>query len=182
MTLTVRPAPMRGLVRPSSPLTVTPWLAILVACAIAHPLPAAAGGPDRIAPSFVVRTLDGRTFRLQEQRGKPIVLDFWATWCAPCLASMPHLDRLQERYSSEGLVVLGLSVDEASAATVKRFAERKGVRLRLAMADEKLLDQYGPVRMLPTTFFINRRGHVVRRTVGYLDAETLESYVRELIE
>ena len=110
----------------------------------------------------------------------PVLVDFWATWCAPCRASMVHLDRLQERYARDGLVVLGLSVDEEPPASVRRFAERLGIRFRLAMADEKLLDQYGPIRMLPTTFFINRRGEVVRRTVGYLDAETLDIYVREL--
>jgi len=108
------------------------------------------------------------------------VLDFWATWCSPCRASMPHLDLIQERHARDGLVVLGLSVDEAGSAKVRRFAERLGVRFRLAMAEEKLLDQYGPIRQLPTTFFINRRGEVMRRTVGYLDPETLDAYVREL--
>lgn len=142
--------------------------------------PAAAGEADRLAPSFAARTFDGKTFRMQEQRGKPIVLDFWATWCAPCRASMPHLNGLQERFSRDGLVVVGLSVDDMPPSAVKKFADRMGVRFRLAMADEKLLDQYGPIRMLPTTFFINRKGEIVRRTVGYLDAETLESYVREL--
>jgi peroxiredoxin len=93
---------------------------------------------------------------------------------------MPHLGRLQERYTRNGLVVLGLSVDEDPPASVKRFADRLGIKFRLAMADEKLLDLYGPIRVLPTTFFINRRGEVVRRTVGYLDAETLDGYVREL--
>jgi peroxiredoxin len=162
---------------------LTPMLGLLLACMATHPAPAMAGDADHPAPPFVVRTLDGKTFRLQDQRGKPIVLDFWATWCAPCRASMGHLDRLQGRYTRDGLVVLGLSVDEDPPASVKRFAERMGVKeMRLAMADEKLMDQYGPIRMLPTTFFINRRGQVVRRTVGYLDAETLETYVRELFE
>ncbi|MEK7824360.1 MAG: TlpA disulfide reductase family protein [Candidatus Eisenbacteria bacterium] len=166
--------------RARSPLTVTSLVALLLVSVGSNPDPAAAGGADRLAPSFTLRTLDGKSFRLQEQRGRPVVLDFWATWCAPCRASMPHLDRLQERYTRDGLVVLGLSVDEDPPASVKRFAERLGIKFRLAMADEKLLDRYGPIRMLPTTFFINRRGEVVRRTVGYLDAETLDAYVREL--
>jgi thiol-disulfide isomerase/thioredoxin len=153
------------------------WASLLAAVGAST---AVAGGADRMAPSFAVRSFDGRTFRLQDQRGKPVVVDFWATWCAPCRASMPHLDRLQDRYLANGLVVIGLSVDEESPAAVKRYADRMGIRFRLAMADEKLLDRYGPIRLLPTTFFINRRGEVVRRTVGYLDEETLEAYVREL--
>jgi peroxiredoxin len=93
---------------------------------------------------------------------------------------MPHLSHLQDRYSRQGLVVLGLSVDDADAQTVRRYADRLGVKFRLAMADERVLDLYGPIRSIPTTFFINRRGEVTRRVVGYVDSETLESYVLEL--
>ena len=144
------------------------------------PSPARAEGSNRAAPSFAVRTLDGKLFKMSENRGRPVVLDFWATWCAPCRASMPHLARIQERYHDHGLVVLGLSVDEEGPAVVRRYAERLRIQFRLGMADEKLLDQYGPIRQIPTTFFINRKGEVVRRTVGYLDAETLDAYVQEL--
>ena len=165
----------------SSPRTLLCICALSLAASLASPcVPARAEPQARIAPSFTVRTLDGKTFRLPDSKGRPVVLDFWATWCAPCRASMPHLDRIQERYAADGLLVLGLSVDESGPAVVKRFADRLKIQFRLAMADEKLLDQYGPIRQIPTTFFINRRGEVVRRTVGYLDAETLDSYVREL--
>ena len=159
-----------------------PRASVLLAIAmLALPAIGRAGeAATRIAPPFSVRTFDGKLFRLPDGRGRPVVLDFWATWCAPCRASMPHLDRIQERHAGDGLVVIGLSVDEDGPASVKRFAERLGVRFRMAMADEKLLDQYGPIRQIPTTFFINRRGEVVRRTVGYLDEETLEAYVKEL--
>ena len=164
---------------PHSTRTIPAALLFLLA---ALPGTALAAEADRIAPRFAVRTLDGKAFRLETQRGNPVILDFWATWCVPCRKSMPHLDRLQQRYTREGLVVLGLSVDEDPPASVKRFGQRMGSNFRLAMADEKLLDLYGPIRMLPTTFFINRRGEVVRRTVGYLDAETLDAYVQELFQ
>ena len=164
----------------SAPTPLAAAALFLVAAVFLPPASLNAQGQGRLAPSFAVRTLDGKIFRLREQRGRPVVLDFWATWCGPCRASMPHLDRIQESHARDGLVVLGLSVDEVEPARVKRFAERLGVRFRLAMAEEKLLDQYGPIRQIPTTFFINRRGEVVRRTVGYLDAETLDAYVREL--
>ena len=156
-------------------------VACVLACLSAGPVgaPASASAAEAAAP-FSIRGLDGKALRLSDFRGQPVVLDFWATWCAPCRASMPHLAGIQERYHGEGLVVLGLSVDEAGPAVVRRFAERLKIRFRLGMADEKLLDQYGPIRQIPTTFFINRRGEVVRRTVGYLDAETLDAYVQEL--
>ena len=135
---------------------------------------------EQAAPPFSVRDLDGRTVRLQDLRGKPVVLDFWATWCAPCRASMPDLDALQEKYAEQGLVVLGLSLDEDGTAPVKRFVEKLGIRFRIALANEKMLAQYGPIRSAPTTLFINRRGIVVRRVVGYVDKETMESFIREL--
>ncbi len=165
---------------PTSPLPLVRMWTLAAACLAVAVLPARAEEEARPAPTFAVRQLDGKTFRMSEHRGRPLVLDFWATWCAPCRASMPHLDRIQQRYVDDGLVVLGLSVDDADPAVVRRFAERLKVHFRMAMADEKLLDRYGPIRQIPTTFFINRRGEVVRRTVGYLDPETLEAYVREL--
>ena len=132
------------------------------------------------APAFALRTFDGKTVRLSDLKGKPVVLDFWATWCRPCRSSMPHLDELQKRYGNQGLVVIGLSVDEGSPAEVRRFAQSLGVTFRLGMANDHVLDDYGPIRFLPTTFFIDRKGQMVRRVRGYLDPETLESYTVEL--
>ena len=155
-------------------------LAALALIATAESRPGYAGESAPLAPSFTVRALDGRSVRLSDYKGKAVVLDFWATWCAPCRASLPHLNEVQGRFSKQGLVVLGLSVDDAEPQTVRRFADKLGLKFRMAMADERVLDLYGPIRTIPTTFFINRRGEVTRRVVGYIDSETLEGYVREL--
>ena len=152
---------------------------LLLAMAVPAALAEAGSLP---APAFSLRDLDGKNLRLADFKGRPVVLDFWATWCQPCRASMPHLNALSEKYGPRGLVVLGLSVDDGGPIRVKRFADHLGVKFRLAMADERVLDQYGPIRSIPTTFFIDRRGQVVRRVVGYLDAETMESYTLELFE
>jgi peroxiredoxin len=136
--------------------------------------------PPAPAPAFVLRDLDGKTLRLSEFKGHPVVLDFWATWCQPCRASMPHLNAVQERLGPRGLVVLGVSVDDGGPLRVRRFADHLGVRFRLAMADERVLDQYGPIRSIPTTFFIDRRGQVARRVVGYIDEDTMQDYALEL--
>src|SRR5688572_653120 len=82
--------------------------------------------PLQTAPPFSVRTFEGKVVRLTDLRGKPVVLDFWATWCRPCRASMPHLDAVQKRYEDR-LVVIGLSVDENGGADVRRFAHDLGV-------------------------------------------------------
>lgn len=158
-----------------------PFAAAALSCLALQTAPVFAGEPIH-APTFAVRGLDGRTVRFTEFKGKPLVLDFWATWCAPCRATMPHLDTVQQRYRERGLVVLGVSVDDADADFVKRYATKLGVKFRLAIADEEVLESYGPIRSIPTTFFIDRRGVVTRRVVGYIDAETLDSYVTELVE
>jgi cytochrome c biogenesis protein CcmG/thiol:disulfide interchange protein DsbE len=135
---------------------------------------------SEVAPPFVVRSIEGKTVRLTDYRGRPVVLDFWATWCAPCKASMPHLDAMQKRYEEHGLVVLGLSVDAMDARAVRRYTQRMGVTFPMAIANERVLNQYGPIRLIPTTIFINRKGEMIRRVTGYIDAETMESYVLEL--
>ena len=141
--------------------------------------PARAGNAQ--APAFSVKTVEGRTVRLADMKNRPVILDFWATWCAPCRASMPHLNDISSRYSKQGLAVLGMSVDESGPAPVKRFVNQLGVRFTVAMANDAILDAYGPIRVIPTTFFINRKGEIVRRVVGYIDNETMEGYVREIL-
>jgi peroxiredoxin len=144
-------------------------------------VPALAGaGAGQPAPAFSLKGVDGRTIKSSDFRGKPVVLDFWATWCAPCRASMPHLDAIEDRYRKQGLVVIGVSLDEIPPQRVQEFARRLGVGFRLGMASERILIDYGPLRSIPTTFFIDREGHVVRRVVGYIDEETMDGYVQEL--
>jgi len=157
-------------------------VACVLACLSVAPTvaPATVGAADNAA-SFSLRGLDSKPLRLSDYKGQPVVLDFWATWCGPCRASMPHLNQIQDRFQSQGLVVIGLSVDDGSANSVRRFAEKLGVRFRLAMADEGVLDDYGPIRSIPTTIFINRKGEIVRRVVGYIDEETMEGFTREIL-
>src|SRR6266581_3466930 len=156
------------------------WTAAVVLLASSCPRAAHAEPSGHVAPSFTVRGVDGRSLRFSDFKGRALILDFWATWCGPCRATIPHLNQLQERYAGQGLVVVGLSVDEEDAQSLRRFADRMGVKFRLGVADERVLDQYGPIRSIPTTFFISRRGTVLRRVVGYIDPETLEAYAREL--
>lgn len=136
----------------------------------------------RPAPAFSVKTLEGKPLKLTDLKKKPVIVDFWATWCGPCRASMPHLSTMQSRYGKQGLTVIGMSVDENGPQGVKRFAQQLGVKFTLAMANDDILDAYGPIRSIPTTFFISRNGDIVRRVVGYIDGETMEDYVREIVE
>lgn len=134
-----------------------------------------------MAPAFAVKTVDGKTLKLSDLRNKPVIVDFWATWCGPCRASMPDLNDMHARYGAKGLTVVGLSVDETGPAPVKRFASQLGVKFTIAMANDDILDAYGPIRSIPTTFFINRKGEIVRRVIGRIDSETMNNYVQEIM-
>lgn len=156
-------------------------LALLLIAGGAAPAPAADRAPRDAMRPFVVRTLDGGTLRSSDLRGRPLVLEFWATWSAPSRASVPLLSALQARYGNRGLIILGLCLDDAPAARVLEFARRQRLLFPVAMASESLLDDYGPIRSLPTAVLINRRGRIVRRVVGHLDVETLEGFIREIL-
>jgi thiol-disulfide isomerase/thioredoxin len=151
----------------------------LAATLVATAAPALAGNVE--APAFSVKSLDGRSVRFSDYRNRPVIVDFWATWCAPCRASMPHLNDLNLRYGPKGLAVIGMSVDDTGPLPVRRFASGLGLKFTLAMANDDILDAYGPIRSIPTTIFINRKGEIVRRVVGYIDKETLEGYVVEIM-
>lgn len=155
-----------------------PFTVAAIALLTLTPLAASA----RPAPSFSVKTLEGKPLRSADLKQKPMIVDFWATWCGPCRASMPHLSAMQTRYEKQGLTVIGLSVDENGPQGVRKFADKLGVKFTLAMANDDVLDAYGPIRSIPTTFFINRKGDIVRRVVGYIDGETMEDYVKEILE
>jgi thiol-disulfide isomerase/thioredoxin len=165
-------------VRPTKDSPRFPFTLAALALLALSPLVASA----RPAPSFSVKTLEGKLLRSADLKQKPMIVDFWATWCGPCRASMPHLSAMQTRYEKQGLTVIGLSVDESGPAGVKKFANQLGVKFTLAMANDDVLDAYGPIRSIPTTFFINRKGDIVRRVVGYIDGETMEDYVKEILE
>ena len=161
-------------------VSAAPFRLFAAALALTLAAPVTAGAKQ--APAFTVKTLDGKPLKLADLKKRPVILDFWATWCGPCRASMPHLSTMQTRYGKQGLAVIGLSVDESGTQTVKKYANSLGVKFTLAMANDEVLDAYGPIRSIPTTFFINRKGDIVRRVVGYIDGDTMEDYVKEILE
>jgi thiol-disulfide isomerase/thioredoxin len=112
---------------------------------------------------------------------RAVLIDFWATWCVPCRATLPRLDTLWSRSRDQGLVVLGRSADDDGLQRVRRFAGRLGLRYPTAVANDNMLDLYGSIRMIPTTVFIDRRGDVARRVVGSIDEETIDACVREVL-
>jgi len=134
----------------------------------------------RPAPDFSRPDLDHREIRLSSYRGKVVLLNFWATWCAPCLAEMPRFVEWQQKYGGRGLQMIGVSMDDEEAPV--RAAYRK-LRLNypVVMGDEKLGELYGGVFGLPLTFLIDQTGRIRFQHDGTAGLDVIERELRELL-
>jgi peroxiredoxin len=176
-----------------------PWLlgAVVVAAAVLLTLRAPrghllAGAPvaepaaddDRVgktAPDFELSALDGRRIRLSDFRGRVILVNFWATWCAPCRVEMPWLTEFDARYRDRGLTVLGVSVDDGGRERVERFARERQVGYPILLNDGDVDLRYGGVRFLPQTFFVGREGKIIRRVYGIRTHADFEADIRSAL-
>src|SRR5262245_9414192 len=121
-----------------------------------------------LAPDLLGFDAHGTPLRLSALRGRVVVLNFWASWCGPCRAEIPRLNELQTRYRSEGLAVIGISVDEGGWAAVTSFVAETQAAYTLTLANDEVTEAYGGINALPTTFVIDRDGRIVRKSVGEL--------------
>jgi peroxiredoxin len=124
-----------------------------------------------MVPNFTLRDETGKVVALSEFRGQIVVLNllnFWATWCPPCIEEMPSLNRLAEKYQGKGLQVIGLSVDENSDAYTDFLATNRISFLTLRDAARNTSDRYGTIRF-PETYIINREGRLARKVIGAVD-------------
>lgn len=127
-------------------------------------------GSDTL-PAFSLPRLGGGRITRADLGGRPALVNFWATWCAPCLAEMPLLDSLALAHADDGLVVLGIALDREGADAVRPFVERLGVSFPIALdTTGEAADGFGSLLALPTTFLVDRDGRLVRRVNGLYPA------------
>jgi peroxiredoxin len=116
----------------------------------------------RLAPAepapFSVATPDGATLRLADLKGKVVFLNFWATWCEPCLEEMPAMERLSRAYRDRGLVVVALSADREGASVVKPFLKKHGLTFPVGLDSDQAVARLYRVWALPSTFILDRAG------------------------
>jgi peroxiredoxin len=144
-----------------------------------------AGAGSGQAADFALRDTAGRTVRLSDHRGKVVLLNFWATWCVPCAAELPHLQRLYEQYGDEGFVVLAVSMDgPETSASVDSHARRYGLTFPVLLDEEtRVVGVYNPKRTAPFTVMIGHDGAVAGTREGFTagDEIAVEADVKALL-
>lgn len=118
------------------------------------------------APSFTLSTLAGQTLQLSDYRGKVVLLNFWASFCAPCREEMPALEAMWQDYREQGLVVLAIAADRGSIDPVRSFVETGSYSFPIALDPDGIVRKQYEVMALPTTYLIGRNGHFVGRMLG----------------
>ncbi len=118
------------------------------------------------APAFSLTSLDGKELGLEEFRGKLVLLNFWATFCAPCREEMPSMERLWQRFKEKGLVIVAINVDRGGADRVKKFVEEVGVTFPVLFDPEGRVRRNYEIFALPTSYIIGRDGRFLGKIVG----------------
>jgi cytochrome c biogenesis protein CcmG, thiol:disulfide interchange protein DsbE len=138
-------------------------------------------GPGKEAPAFTAPDLDGSARSLADLRGSVVLVDFWATWCPPCVAAMPGLDRLNREYASRGFSVLGVNIEPGDEAQVRSFLTQRNLRIQVVVDPGDVVRRYG-VFSYPTSFLIGRDGVIRRVFRGPADEATLRAAIVSALE
>jgi thiol-disulfide isomerase/thioredoxin len=131
------------------------------------------------APDFSLADLKGKSFHLADKRGKVVLIDFWATWCGPCRMAIPHLVELQKQYKSQGLEVVGVSLDQQGEAVVKPFYQAWNMNYTVVIDSQGMVARdYGGIRSIPTAVLVGKDGNIITGFVGYRPKEEYENAIR----
>jgi peroxiredoxin len=138
-------------------------------------------GARQSAPAFALKDAAGKTVKLQDYRGKVVLLDFWATWCTGCKKELPMFSELQKTYGAKGLAVVGVSLDEGGWSVLRPFVEHANVSYPMVLGDDSTARKYG-IETMPDTFLIDRKGRLAAAyRAGIVNQEDIEANIKTLL-
>jgi cytochrome c biogenesis protein CcmG/thiol:disulfide interchange protein DsbE len=160
--------------------------------------PAAGGAPQyatpligKPAPAFTLEDLNGRKVSLASYKGKALLINFWATWCAPCKIETPWLIELRNQYAAQGFEVLGISMDDIDRGApeklsgekkeIARFVQQMQMPYPVLIDGDSISKPYGGLDDLPTTFFVDRNGTVVAAQLGLTSKDDIEANIKKAL-
>jgi peroxiredoxin len=152
-------------------------LAVLLGCTRTDDRSASVSGD---APNFKLQDLSGKTVQLSDYKGKPVMLDFWATWCQPCRDTIPGIVKLHKDYAGKGLAILAISLDGGESEDLKTFQKKHGMTYTVLIGNEDVASQYG-VRTIPMMILIDKSGKIQKRYLGAGSEDDIEKTVKQLL-
>jgi len=135
----------------------------------------------KLAPPMVLKRVDsGDSYSLAAQKGKVVLVDLWATWCGPCLAELPHLQKLSDAFSPQDFQMVGVVIESGDATEVRDFIREKGVSYVNLLGEDGTKSSFGPFLAYPTKYLVDKDGYVVQKYIG-LVGERLNEDVQALV-
>ncbi len=131
-----------------------------------------------VAADFSWKDTQGHPQKLADYRGKWVLVNFWATWCSPCLTEIPDLIALHKAHKDKDLVVIGMALDYESPKVVLDFVKQHKMSYPVVLGDYKMARQIGSVEVLPTTYMFDPKGKLVSYHAGLISREDVEEYIR----
>jgi thiol-disulfide isomerase/thioredoxin len=136
----------------------------------------------KTAPAFTLTDLNGKKVSLSDYKGRPVLVNFWATWCGPCKVEMPWFEEFQKQYAAQGFQILGLTDDvDVGKDAISKVAHRIGVSYPILLTDGKVQTAYGGLDVLPMSFYVDRNGVVVEETAGLGSKDEIEAHIKKTI-
>lgn len=136
----------------------------------------------KAAPAFALTSLDGKKVSLADYKGRPILVNFWATWCGPCKVEMPWFEQFRKQYAAQGFEILGLADDvDAGKDAIAKVASKAGVTYPILLTDGKVQTAYGGLDVLPMSFYVDRNGVIVEQTAGLGSKDQIEANIKKTI-
>ncbi|MEO6802153.1 MAG: redoxin domain-containing protein [Granulicella sp.] len=137
----------------------------------------------KVAPAFTLVTLDGKKVSLADYKGRPVLINFWATWCVPCKLEMPWFEEFRTKYAGQRFEILGIAEDDAGKDEIAKSVKKVGVTYPILLTDGKdvVANAYGGVDVLPMSFYVDAKGVVVAQTTGLGSKDDIEANIKKTI-